>query len=326
MQAAWYVRNGAARDVLQVGEQPTPSPQAGEVRIRIVCSGVNPSDVKSRAGGRPVLGGRVIPHSDGAGIIDSVGAGVDPRRVGERVWTWNAQYQRPDGTAAEYVVLPQAQAVPLPAAVSFEAGACLGVPALTAYRAVELAELEPGQTVLVIAGASAVGFYAAQLARERGARVITTVGAQDKAEFLHRAGFQENVHYKSESVLERVLAMTHGAGVDAIIDMDFSSTASLVDQGILAQRGRVVCYGSNQRGQVSLNFAAWMPRSLSLLFFLVYELTDAQRERAVNGLQALMHDGRLQHQIGPGFALADIAAAHEAVEAGTTRGNVIVRC
>lgn len=326
MQAAWYERNGPASDVLQVGAQPTPEPGPGEVRVRIACSGVNPSDVKSRAGGRPVRWDLIIPHSDGAGTIDKVGEGVDPRRIGERVWVWNAQYNRPYGTAAEYVVLPAAQAVPLPDGVSFEAGACLGIPALTAYRAVELAELDAGRSVLIIGGASSVGFYAAQMARSQGARVITTVGSEDKAAYLHKAGLGETILYKDESVGDRVLSLTDGIGVNAIIDMDFSTTAPLVDQGILAPHGKFVCYGSNQRGSVPINYAAWLPRSLSLHFFLVYELTPAQRTRTLDGVQAMLRDGLLQHHIGPQFELADIALAHQAVEGGTSFGNVIVNC
>lgn len=327
MRAAWYERNGGADDVLRVGEKPTVQPARGEVRIRIACSGVNPSDVKSRAGSRPVeAGGFVIPHSDGAGVIDAVGEGVDAGRVGERVWVWNAQYKRPQGTAAEYVAVPAEQAVPLPENTSFDEGACLGIPALTAYRAVELADLEREQTVLVIGGASAVGFYAIQMARMAGARVITTVGSAVKAAFLHERGFTETVLYKDEDVAERVLSMPDGRGVDAIIDMDFSTTAALVDCGVLAAHGRYVCYGSNDRGSVPVNYAKWLPRSLSLHFFLVYELMQAQRTRAVEGVERMLRQGRLQHHIGERFQLAEIVAAHRAVESGAAFGNVVLHC
>ena len=325
MQAAWYERNGAAQDVLQFGERPTPEAGRGEIRIRVVCSGVNPSDVKSRAGSRPVRDDYIIPHSDGSGVVDQVGPGVSTHRVGDRVWVWNAQYNRPYGTAAEYITLPANQAVPLPQDVSFEAGACLGIPALTAYRAIELADLEPGSTALVIGGSSAVGYYAAQMARARGARVITTVGSVEKAAFMHDAGLPDTVLYKKESVAERVLAQTDGKGVNAIIDMDFSTTAALVDEGVLASHGKFVCFGSNNRGAVPVNYAAWLPRSLSLHFFLVYLLTPAQRDRALQGVQALLKDGTLQHHIGPSFALSDIIKAHQAVENGAF-GNVIVNC
>lgn len=323
MKAAWYERNGPAVEVLRVGEQPVRDPGEGEVLVRVACSGVNPSDVKSRAGSRPVTQGIVIPHSDGAGVIERVGGGVDPRRTGQRVWLWNAQYKRPYGAAAEYVTLPAAQAVPLPEHVSFEAGACMGVPGLTAFRAVELARIGHGATVLVIGGSAAVGFYAAQMARAAGARVITTVGSSEKADFMAQHGFADNILYKREPVAERVLSLTGGKGVDAIIDMDFSTTAALVDEGVLAEHGRFVCYGSNDRGRTPVNFAAWLPRSLSLHFFLVYELTPQQRQRAIDGVQALLAADALRHHIGPRFALDDIVAAHEAVERGAF-GKVIV--
>lgn len=326
MRAAWYEHNGAAAEVLRVGKQPVPEPGEGQLRVRIMCSGVNPSDVKSRAGGRPVRWDRIIPHSDGAGIVDKVGEGADHNRVGQRVWVWNAQYGRPYGTAAEYVVLPAEQVVYLPDSVAFEAGACLGIPALTAFRAVELADLGPDATVLIIGGASGVGYYAAQMARASGARVLTTVGSADKAAFLRGAGFEETILYKQEPVAERVMALTNGAGVHAIIDMDLSTTITLVDQSVLAHHGRYVCYGSNERGVVPLNYGAWLPRSLSLHFFLVYELTGIQRKRAVNGVQALLQRELLQHHIGQSFELAAIALAHQVVEEGGSQGNVIVKC
>ena len=326
MQAAWYAENGPADQVLQVGRQPVPWAGAGQVRVRLACSGVNPSDVKSRAGGRPVRWDLIIPHSDGAGTIDQAGPGVEASRVGERVWLWNAQYNRPHGTAAEYIVLPAEQAMILPESVSFEAGACLGIPALTAFRAVELAQLEPGQAVLVIGGASGVGYYAVQMAQAQGARVLTTVGSQAKAAFLHAAGVKDTILYKQESVADRVLELTNGAGVHAIIDMDLSTTIALVDEYVLAPHGRLVCYGSNERGVVPLNYGAWLPRSLSLHFFLVYELTRLQRLRALEGLQHMLRTGMLQHHIGPTYPLANIILAHQAVENGTSLGNVIVDC
>src|SRR5690349_21408086 len=181
MRAAYYEQNGPASDVLRVGEVEVPSPGPGEVRIKLHTSGVNPSDVKSRAGlTRKIAFPRVIPHSDGAGEIEQVGEGVSPSRVGERVWVWNGQWRRPFGTAAQSIVLPSEQAVPLPANISMEAGACLGIPAYTAYQAVELAGCEAGSSVLVAGGAGAVGHYAIQLAKKRRATVITTVSSPSK--------------------------------------------------------------------------------------------------------------------------------------------------
>src|SRR5262249_6861741 len=201
MRAAWYEKNGAAAEVLTVGEMETPRPGLGEVRVRLATSGVNPSDVKSRAGtARKIAFPRVIPHSDGAGEIDRVGEGVPPSRVGERVWTWNGQWKRPFGTAAEYVVLPSAQAVPLPAHIDFADGACLGIPALTAWHALALADAHAGTTLLIAGGAGAVAHYAIQFAKARGTRVITTVSSPQKAEVARAAGADHTVDNKRENV------------------------------------------------------------------------------------------------------------------------------
>jgi NADPH2:quinone reductase len=324
MRAALYSKNGPARDVLELKDLPTPEPGPGEVRVKLAVSGVNPSDVKSRLGSRPVTSGFVVPHSDGAGVIERVGAGVPASRMGERVWIWNGQWQRPMGTAAQYIVLPSDQAVPLPEGTSFEAGACMGIPGLTAMHAIALLGDLAGKTVLVSGGASGVGYYAAQMARVRGARVITTVGSAEKAGCLEAVGIADNILYKQEAVAERLLAMTSGRGVDAIVDMDFSTNAALVPAGAVAPHGSFVVYGSNARGDIPLNFGAWLPRSIGLHFFLVYDLLPAQRQYAVEALNGLLQAGKLQHLIAPAYALDDIVAAHEAVEAGRTLGNVVV--
>jgi NADPH2:quinone reductase len=324
MRVALYSKNGPARDVLEVTDLPTPEPGPGEVRVKLAISGVNPSDVKSRGGSRPVTQGYIVPHSDGAGVIDRVGSGVPASRVGERVWVWNGQWQRPMGTAAQYITLAAEQAVPLPDAVGFEAGACMGIPGLTAMQGVILLGDIAGKTVLVTGGASGVGYYAAQMAQLRGARVITTVGSTEKARHLEQLGVTDNILYKQESVAERLLALTGARGVDAVIDMDFSTTAALVPAGAVAPHGRIAVYGSNQRGDIPLNFGAFLPRSISLHFFLVYDLLPAQRREAVDTLNGLLRDGKLAHLVAPAFTLENIVAAHEAVESGRTLGNVVV--
>src|SRR5215831_3064427 len=189
MQAVYYERNGTAREVLTVGEVQTPRPGPGEVRVKLVTSGVNPSDVKSRQGTtRKIAFPRVIPQSDGAGVIEDVGAGVSKSRIGERVWVWNGQWKRPFGTAAEFIVLPVAQAVGLPDNVSFEAGACLGSPAMTAAHAVALANPGKGSTLLVSGGAGAVSQYVIQFAKAKGANIIATISSEDKAAVAREAG------------------------------------------------------------------------------------------------------------------------------------------
>lgn len=323
MRAAWYTKNGDAREVLETGELPTPMPGAGEVRVKLATSGVNPSDVKSRRS-RPLGTERVVPHSDGAGTIDAVGDGVAAERVGERVWIWNGQWQRPFGSAAEYIVLPEAQAVKLPSNTDVAAGACFGIPALTAFQAVHLLGDIAGKTVLVIGASSAVGHYVVQIAAQRGARVIGTVGSAEKARHAMAAGAQSTIDYKQESVAERIMALTGGNGVDAIVDMDFSSTVQLIPKGVLVPHGTLVCYGSNAYGDAPVPFRDLLFRSISLRFFLVYDLSPADRQGAIAGLTRLMEEGKLQHTIGARFALDEIAQAHEAVEGGKLIGNVIL--
>ena len=323
MRAAWYSKNGEARDVLIVGELPDPVAGPGEVRIRMATSGVNPSDVKSRRA-RPLSDEKIVPHSDGAGVIDQVGTGVPASRIGERVWTWNAQWQRPMGTASEFVVLPSAQAAHLPDAIDFAAGACLGIPALTAIQAVRLSGDVAGKKVLVIAASSAVGHYVSQLLSLAGAHVIGTVGSPEKAKHAQAAGVRDVIFYKTEPVAERLKALTDGKGVDVIIDMDFSSTSALLTAGGLAPHGRVVCYGSNVATDLPINFRTMLSSSLELKFFLVYDLQAADRAAALKQLGDLLQLNRLQHAISRSFALADIAQAHEAVEAGQDIGNIVL--
>ena len=325
MKAAWYSRNGDASEVLQLGDLPTPQPGPGEVRVRLLTSGVNPSDVKSRRA-KPVTDPLIVPHSDGAGVIDRVGAGVSAARVGERVWLWNGQWQRAWGTACEYIAVPEAQAVRLPDQTDFAAGACLGIPALTAIQAVSWAERLAGdlrgQSVLVTGASSAVGHYITQLVTLAGGRVIGTVGSEAKAVHARAAGMQEAIFYKTESVPERVQALTQGRGVSVIIDMDFSSTAGWAAQA-LQPHGQVVCYGSNALQQ-NFEYRPWLFNSLGVKFFLVYELTPADRALAIARLTALLEQGALKHTIGPRFALAQMVQAHQAVEAGQSIGNVVV--
>lgn len=323
MKAAWYERNGAAAEVLVVGETPTPTPAAGEVRIQLHTSGVNPSDVKSRMA-RPLGAPRILPHSDGAGVIDAVGEGVSASRIGERVWTWNAQWQRPDGTSAQFVVLPSAQAVLMPDSMSFEAGACMGIPGLTALQAVRLAGDVRGQHILVTGASSAVGHYITQMLSRAGATVIGTVGNPAKAAHAKAAGAAHCLLYKTEDVVARVKDITNGQGVDAVIDMDFSTTAGWLAHGLVKHHGQVICYGSNPPPDISLSFRPLLFASIGLKFFLVYDLTPADRQACLAQLTSMLSQGVLQHCIGAVFPLQDIVQAHETVEAGQTIGNVVL--
>ena len=322
MQAVYYERNGTARDVLCVGDVETPHAGAGEVRIKLATSGVNPSDVKSRQGTtRKVAYPRLIPHSDGAGVIDEVGAGVSKSRVGERVWVWNGQWRRSFGTAAEFIVLPAAQAVPLPDKTSFEAGACLGIPAMTAVHAVALADVTKGMTLFVSGGAGAVSQYVIQFAKKKGAKIVTTISSAEKAKAALEAGADHAIDYRRENVGERVMDITGKHGVDAIIEMDLTANAKLIP-GVLRPKGRVIIYGTGPEALLPAAFC--LVNSIRLHFFLVYELDAAERERAISAIDDMLKAGQLLNRVAhPTYTLADTVAAHEAVERGIL-GNVIV--
>jgi NADPH2:quinone reductase len=324
MRAAFYETNGPARDVLRLAEVETPQPGRGEVRVRLLTSGVNPSDVKSRAGlTRKIAFPRVIPHSDGAGEIDAVGDGVSAARVGERVWVWNGQWRRAFGTAADWIVLPSEQAVGLPANVPMEAGACLGIPAYTGYQAVLLARAKEGSTVLVAAGAGAVGHYAIQFAKQRKATVITTVSSPAKAEIARQAGADHVIDYKREDVGERVMAITGKRGVDAVIEMDLAANARLLPN-VLAPNGVVAIYGSGA-AEASIPFQFLLQNSSTMQFFLVYLMPQAERERATADITRMLERNELIHNVAQTFDLGDMVAAHEAVESGKAMGNIVVR-
>jgi NADPH:quinone reductase len=323
MRAAYYEKNGPARDVLQLGEIETPRPGPGEVRVKLAVSGVNPSDVKGREGRtRKIAFPRVIPHSDGAGVIDMVGDGVAAARVGERVWTWNAQWKRAFGTCAEYVVLPAALAVSLPDHVTFEEGACFGIPAMTAYHAVAVAEAWAGSTILVAGGAGAVGHYAIQFAKARGAVVITTVSSAEKARIAEDAGADHVIDYKAENVGERVMELTDKAGVDAIVELDLSANAKLIP-GVLRPRGTVVIYGTG--GEATLPAQWLLVNAVALKFIFVYELTAEERQAAIDTITRMLMEKRLANNVAATLPLSDIVVAHETVEQGKVAGNVVVR-
>lgn len=323
MRAAYYERNGTAREVLQIGEIQTPRAGAGEVRVKLATTGVNPSDVKSRQGStRKIAFPRVIPHSDGAGVIDDVGDGVAKSRIGERVWVWNGQWKRAFGTAAEFIVVPAAQAVTLPDNASFEAGACLGIPAMTAIHAVILANATKDTTLLVSGGAGAVSQYVIQFAKAKGANVITTASSPEKAKVAREAGADHTIDYKRENVGDRVMAITRNRGVDAAIEMDLTANAKLIPS-VLRPKGSVIVYGTGPEAVLPAAFC--LVNSIRLQFFLVYELDTAERERAIATINDALKTGALHNRVAqPVFSLADTVAAHEAVERGTI-GNVIVK-
>ncbi|HEY5804417.1 MAG TPA: NADPH:quinone reductase [Lysobacter sp.] len=325
MRAAAYSRTGPARDVLAIIDKDRPEPGPGEVRVRIVWSGVNPSDVKSRAGTRSATlpYPQVVPHSDGAGVVDALGEGVPAHRMGERVWIWNGAWGRADGTAAEWIVLPSAQAVTLPDAVELEVGACFGIPALTACHAVSVDGGIAGKRVLVAGGAGAVGHYAVQMARLAGAsQVIATVSSAEKAERVRAAGADVVIDYRSEDLVARVAEETRGHGVDCIIEVDFAVNVEH-DFAMLAPEGRIVVYGSGA-GEIRVPFVPAILKNARLSFFIVYNLSGADRAAAIERLHEWSAAGALQHAIALRLPLEEIAQAHEAVESGRVIGNVVL--
>lgn len=323
MRAAYYERNGSAREVLQVGEIDAVSPGPGEVRVKIATSAVNPSDVKARQGlTRKIAWPRVVPHSDGAGIIDAVGDSVPKARIGERVWLWNGQWKRAFGTAAEFVVLPSAQAVHLPDKTSFAEGACLGIPAMTAVHALELTGATKDSTLLVTGGAGSVSQYIIQFARMRGARVITTVSSPDKAKLARDLGAEHTIDYKRENVGARVMELTDKRGVDAVLELDLAANAHLIPS-VLRPKGSVVVYGTGA-AEATIPAQFCLVNSIRVHFFLVYELDAVRREHTIRTINEALERGALVNRHAAHFKLDDIAAAHEAVERNTTDGNVIV--
>lgn len=322
MKTALYTRNGSADAVLELRDKPKPTQQDGEVLVKLATSGVNPSDVKSRAG-RPLVGDYVIPHSDGAGTIEMVGAGVDASRVGERVWIWNGQWQRQDGTAAEYIAVPHGQAVTLDDDITFETGACFGIPGLTAAHGVNLLEQTNSNTVLVTGAASSVGHYLTQMATLMGRKVIGTASAS-KHGIVMEAGAIACIDYQKQDVGEEVLKLTNGEGVGAVIDMDFASTSRLVSSAALQLSASIFCYGSNDMGEIPVAFRDLLFKQISLEFFLVYALDAPQRQAAIDRLNWFMRSGQANTRIAKVLPLEEIVTAHELVESGKANGNVVL--
>jgi len=323
MKAAWYEKNGPARECLVVGEMDDTQPGPAEVGVRVITSGVNPSDVKSRMS-RPLGAPRIIPHSDGAGIVVSVGPGVSSSRIGERVWLWNAQWGRPHGSACEMLNIASSHAVKMPDHLDFESAACLGIPALTALQATRLCGPLEGKTVLVTGAGSAVGHYASQMARMAGAHVIGTVGSAARSAHALSAGVEHLINYKTESIVDEVARITEGKGVDCVIDMDFSSTCQLLQTQAIANHSKVVCYGSNSP-DVGMPFRPLLWKSVDLKFMLVYDLKPKDREECLASLNEMLVNKALVHAVAKTTTLEDIASAHEWVESGKVIGNVVLQ-
>lgn len=324
MKAAWYEKIGPAEEVLKVADVDAPKPQAGEVLVEMKTSGVNPSDVKTRAGARGELAfPRIIPHSDGGGIIAAVGEGVDESRMGERVWIWNGAFGRAHGTCAELIALPSEQAVSLPEGSDFEAAACLGIPASTAYYGMLCDGSVEDQTVLVTGGAGAVGYYGIQLAKWSGASVIATVSGDEKAAVASEAGADLIINYKNEDVVGSIHDFTNGEGVDRILEVEFGGNLSVSEQ-VIKTNGTIASYGSVAVMEPTLPFYNLMFKGVKLNTYLIYIVSESDRNMIVNGLNDAMNDQALTHLISESYALDDIIDAHRSMESNRVIGNIVV--
>jgi NADPH2:quinone reductase len=322
MRAAWYEKQGPAKDVLVVGEMPDPTPGPGEVRIRIAASAINPGDIKKRQDsfglGMPYP--RVIPHSDGAGTVDQVGEGVSYEWVGRRVWCYGAQSYRPFGTAAEFTVVPLDHIAPLPENVSPEEGACLGIPGITAHRAVFVGGAVTGQTVLVQGAGGAVGMCAVALARHGGARVIGTVRSLAEEPTARAAGAHD-VALNDQGLVERMKALAPG-GVDHIVEVAFGANID-ADIEMLKMGGSVGAYATDN-ATPKIPFWLMVFKNLRVFFLGSDDFPAEAKVAATRDLNDTLRAGWPGFEIGERIPLAEIARAHELVEHPVRRGRVVV--
>ena len=325
MHAAWFEEFGPAEDVLKLGDVETPSPAPGEVLVRMHASGINPSDVKKRAGSFPDLlaNGFVIPNSDGAGVIEAVGDGVDKGRVGEQVWVFQAQYGRRFGTAAEYVAISSNCAPRLPEKAGFDVGACLGIPVMTAHRAVFADGDVDGQTLLITGAAGRVGYYAVQWASRAGANVIATASNDVDADACRQAGAHHVVNHRDEAFADAVLDANSGRLIDRVVDVEFGANLP-VSVDVLRIGGTIATYASVQVPEPKLPFFQMMYKDLTVRMIIVYAMPDGAKDHAIADINKALSDGWLKHRIAHALTLDDIVNGNQIVEQGACRGAVIL--
>ena len=325
MKAAWFEEFGPAAKVLAAGEQPTPEPAKGEVLVRLMTSGVNPSDVKKRAGAFPNLldDGLIIPHSDGAGVIESLGQGVSDRQVGERVWIYQAQFGRRFGTAAEYVAIDSSRASLLPKNTSFEIGACLGIPVMTAHRCVFADGPVDGQTILVTGGAGRVGHYAIQWASQAGAFVVATSSCPEDEQTCIDAGAKAVVNHRQPGWYKEVLKHIDQRKVDRVIDVEFGANLPEV-LNLIRVGGTIATYSSTQVPEPKLPFLKMMFMDLTMRLVIVYAMPEEAKQQAISDIDQKLKDGQLHHRVARVLPIGEIAVAHEIIEQGSCRGCVLV--
>ncbi|KOS53308.1 NADPH:quinone reductase [Rhodococcus rhodochrous] len=335
MKAVIYKQTGGP-EVLQVIDKAIPQVPPGHVRVRIAVSGVNPTDCRSRSGQSAGMKfDEQVPNQDGAGYIDAVGADVREWTVGQRVWLWDTAYNRPSGTAQEYLVIPTRHVVALPDTASFDVGASLGIPALTAYRTLTASESGPdslrpgaltGSTVLVHGGAGAVGHAAIQLARWAGATVITTVSSPEKAQLARNAGAHHVINYRTEDVAARVTALAPD-GVQRIVEIDLAANIAL-DVEVITPNGAISVYTFITGDTLKTPTLGLLTKNVQIDFIYTYTTRADQKEQAVAGVNAAVADGAMEVGTDHGLPIARYplhrtAEAHAAVERGTV-GKVLI--
>lgn len=335
MKAITYTEPGDP-SVLQLTDLEPAEPGPGEVRVRVVLSGINPTDWKSRSGGGPALEfDQIAPGQDGAGVIDAVGEEVDDLSVGDRVWLYLAQHGRAIGTAAELTVQSAARVVRLADSASFEVGASLGVPAMTAHRALTVAEAGPsrlhpgaldGRTVLVAGGAGAVGHAAIQLARWAGATVVATVSSPEKATLATAAGAHHVVNYRDEDTVAAIKAVAPD-GINLVVEVAPGQNAAL-NAAVTANRASIAIYANNGGDEMTLDVRSHMVANTRLQFVLLYTVGEQALAAAAADVAAATADGVMAVGDDAGlplhrFPLARTADAHTAVQDGAV-GKVLV--
>jgi NADPH2:quinone reductase len=323
MIAALYSKFGSAKDVLQVEDIPTPEPLRGQVRVKLLSSGVNPSDYKMRRGSRPLTGAFQIPGSDGAGIIDAVGEGVSVGRIGQRVWVFNAAFHRPYGTSAQFTIVEDWMAQELSDDLTYAQGACLGIPVMTAYRCLFSDGPIKDKTVYIVGGGGVVANYAIQLAKWGGAKVITSISSDEKAGYAKKAGADHIVNYRQQNVVEEILRITNQLGVDRIVEVDFGANLATNSQ-ILKAGGISVMYAYIGQPELPIPIMSLMVKNITLKFTLVYSIQVEERIEVLAGIKRWLDETSVIFNIARQFELKDIVLAHELVESGNKVGHVVL--
>jgi len=327
MKAAWYKKFGNADEVLNYENYETPVPKQGEVLVRLKTSGINPSDVKKRAGASPSAldAGPIIPHSDGSGVVEAVGLGVEDSRVGQKVWVYNAQYGRQLGTAAEYIAINSSQAVCMPDETSFEEGACMGIPAMTAHRCITADGPVTGQTILVTGGAGRVGYYAIQFGKLFGAKVIATAGSEESRNHCFDAGADLVTDHPGKFSTKEIKEFTNGQGVERIVDCEFGvNLTNMLD--VIKTNGVISTYASMAEPNPVIPFYRMMFLDITIRLVLVYTMPDDAKLNAIKDISNCLKEVKLKHRIAHNISLSKIVKGHQLVEDGNCLGCVVLNC